>query len=106
MLIEASLGRRGSTLRRPIYARPDPYPRPPFSRRQRHAFDPEQPFSRLVNEAILQEQDYTLIGEVTAYRRAWQLTRGRAMALIQAKKRFNDAQQALDESATHLANAN
>ena len=59
-----------------------------------------------MNQALIRENDYTLVAEVTAYRRAWMASRRQAKALVWAKAKFNDAQDRLHESASFLADAN
>jgi hypothetical protein len=51
-----------------LRARKDPYPLPALTRKQRYSFDADQPFFRLVDWAVDQEEDDTLKAEVTHYR--------------------------------------
>jgi len=57
-------GRRCTVHSRTLRARKDPYPRPVLTRKQRYSFEANQPFSRLVDWALDQEEDDTLKAEV------------------------------------------
>jgi hypothetical protein len=51
-----------------LRARKDPYPHPTLTRKQWYSFKADQPFSRLIDWAIDQEEDNMLKAEVARYR--------------------------------------
>jgi hypothetical protein len=53
---------------RTLRAHKDPYPRPTLTRKQCYSFEADQPFSRLVDWALDQEEDDMLKAEVARYR--------------------------------------
>jgi hypothetical protein len=61
-------GHRYTVHSRTLRACKDPYPHPALTRKQQYSFEADQPFSRLVDWALDQEEDDTLKAEVACYR--------------------------------------
>jgi hypothetical protein len=99
--------RNGRHIRqRALRAKADPYPRPPFTKKQRFFFAPEQVFSSAVDEAVVTDGDTTLFGEVIGYRNRYERTQQLAQKLDNLWDEFRIAQKAEWESALCLAKAN
>jgi hypothetical protein len=61
-------GRRCTVHSRTLRACKDPYPHPTLTGKQRYSFKADQPFSRLIDWALDQEEDDTLKAEIARYR--------------------------------------
>jgi hypothetical protein len=99
-------GRRCSVHSRTLRARKDPYPRPALTCKQRYSFDADQPFSRLVDWAVNQEEDDTLKAEVTRYRALNKRASRIANHIVALRVDLEDVAKQRFESVKALTDAN
>jgi hypothetical protein len=91
---------------RTLRARKDPYPRPALTHKQRYSFEADQPFSRLVDWALDQEEDDTLKAEVARYRAMTKRASCIANHIAALREDLADVTQQRFQSAKSLADAN
>ena len=89
----------------PLYARPQPYQVPCFSKWERLLFHHGQPFMPIMDAALDQERDVTLRAEVHHFRRLTSQVKDKAAHLALIRQEFNKTQQAAEESLGRLAQA-
>jgi hypothetical protein len=99
-------GRRCTVHSRTLRARKDPYPHPALTRKQRYSFEADQPFSRLVDWALDQEEDDTLKAEVTRYRAMTKRASCIANHIAALREDLANVTQQCFQSAKSLADAN
>jgi hypothetical protein len=104
--IYATRGRNCREYRFPLKAKPVLYPRPRLTTRQQHLFDSGEEFTTLVDRALQQEGDLSLVAEVQRYRNALYNVQLSARRMVQARQKLDDAQWAMRDSANRLAAAN
>jgi hypothetical protein len=76
-------------IRQKLYAKKDPYPRPTLTKRQRFHFTNDQTFTPLVDQALQEEHDFSLLAEVQAYRNARRQTKKHAVELALAHRKLH-----------------
>ena len=91
---------------RTLRARKDPYPCPALTRKQCYSFEADQPFSRLVDWALDQEEDDTLKAEVARYRAMTKRASRIANHIVALHEDLADITQQCFQSAKSLADAN
>jgi hypothetical protein len=89
-----------------LRARKDPYPHPALTHKQRYSFKADQPFSRLVDWALDQEEDDTLKAEVARYRAMTKRASHIASHIAALHEDLADISQQRFQSAKSLADAN
>ena len=100
-----TVGRNCNIHSRPLQARPQPYPLPRSTRRERLLFHTHERFTELVDAALEHKGDATLRAEVQQYRRSTDRARMAAQRLATQKKHYNSYQAAAYDSAMQLAEA-
>jgi len=77
-----------------------------LTKKQRYAFMANQPHTSIVNAALEQERDFTLLAKVYAYRKANNKVRKLARELGDLKRQFHNTQVAKHSSLKNLAATN
>src|SRR5712671_6581009 len=77
-----------------------------LTKKQRYAFAANQPHTPIVNAALEQERDFTLLAEVYAFRKADEKMKRLSHKLGQLKRQFQVAQLHRNDSIRNLAAAN
>jgi hypothetical protein len=90
----------------PLRARPKPYDRPHFTRKQQFTFMDLEPFSPLVDQALRKEDDISLTAEVQRYRFQNHYADRLADRIARLKLDLADARWEIRDSARTLAKAN
>ena len=104
--LEATLGRGCPVTRRPLYARPDPYPRPMLTDTQMEVFRSGKLHMPFVNRALGESRDPTLQAEVYRYRAQQKKVRQRAHGVVEARRKLQVERARLRDSARRLSDAN
>jgi len=105
-IIRGSHGRGCDTHAQRLFAQKDPYPRPMLTKKQRYTFAANQPHTPIVNAALEQERDFTLLAEVYAFHKADEKMKRLSRELGQLKQQFQVAQLHRNDSIWNLAAAN
>jgi hypothetical protein len=98
---------RGCVVRAfPLHARPDPFPRRVFTRKEEFSFWENETFTPLVDTAIAAEADVTLHAEVIHYRASVRREQRLADRLSQLRNEFIETRADTRASARRLSQAN
>ena len=104
--LEATLGRGCPVTRRPLYACPDPYPRPMLMDTQMEVFQGGKLHTPLVNQALAEGRDPTLQAEVYRYRALQKKVCQCAHGVVEARRKFQIERAHLRDCARCLSDAN
>jgi len=91
-IIQGSHGQGCDTHAQHLFARKDPYPQPMLTKKQCYTFAANQPHTPIINAALEQERDFTLLAKVYAFRKADEKMKRLSRELGQLKWQFQVAQ--------------